>query len=256
MRCPRHRGVPRPKPSRCRSCTASRRRLPTHASPMPLCIQPAPAAVPGAPPHACAAHVQATLQLLALSIAPPPMPALASTLPPALPRPPVDPIGFLMRALAHVRTATTLLPAATVEAPLQLPASSVAPPFMPALAFALPPALPRSPAEPIDLLVHALAHVHAATALPPAAPRVEAPLQLGAFSAGPPFPPALASAFPPTLPRSPTDSTSLLAPALAHLHAITTSPPPLPPFAALPAPSSACQLRQPSWRSQSVSCMS
>ena len=108
----------------------------------------------------------------------------------------------------------------------------------------------------IDLLVHALAHVHAATALPPAAPRVEAPLQLGAFSAGPPFAPALASAFPPALPRSPTDSTSLLAPALAHLHAITTSPPPLPPFAALPAPSSACQLRQPSWRSQSVSCMS
>ena len=49
----------------------------------------------------------------------------------------------------------------------------------------------------IDLLVHALAHVHAATALPPAAPRVEAPLQLGAFSAGPPFAPALASAFPP-----------------------------------------------------------
>jgi hypothetical protein len=81
MRCPRHRGVPRPKPSRCRSCTASRRRLLTHASPMPLCIQPAPAAVPGAPPHACAAHVQATLQLLALSVAPPPMPALASTLP-------------------------------------------------------------------------------------------------------------------------------------------------------------------------------
>jgi len=143
------------------------------------------------------------------------MPALASTLPPALPRPPVDPIGFLVRALAHVRTATTLLPAATVEAPLQLPASSVAPPFMPALAFALPPALPRSPAEPIDLLVHALAHVHAATALPPAAPHVEAPLLLGAFSAGPPFAPALASAFPPTLPRSPADSTGHLAPALA-----------------------------------------
>ena len=84
MRCPRHRGVPRPKPSRCRSCTASRRRLLTHASPMPPCIQPAPAAVPSAPTHACAAHVQATLQLLALSVAPPPMPALASTPPPAL----------------------------------------------------------------------------------------------------------------------------------------------------------------------------
>ena len=66
----------------------------------------------------------------------------------------------------------------------------------------------------IDLLVHALAHVHTATALPPAAPRVEAPLQLGAFSAGPPFAPALASAFPPTLPRSPADSNGHLAPAL------------------------------------------
>ena len=82
----------------------------------------------------------------------------------------------------------------------------------------------------IDLLVHALAHVHTATALPPAAPRVEAPLQLGAFSAGPPFAPALASAFPPTLPRSLADSTGLIAPALAHLHAVTTSPPPLPPI--------------------------
>ena len=158
MRCPRHRGVPRPKPSRCRSCTASRRRLLTHASPMPLCIQPAPAAVPGAPPHACAAHVQATLQLLALSVAPPPMPALASTPPPALPRPPVDPIGFLVRALAHVRAATTLLPAAPVEAPLQLPDSSAAPPFMPALAFALPPALPRSPAEPTSTSLSTPSH--------------------------------------------------------------------------------------------------
>ena len=255
MRCPRHRGVPRPKPSRCRSCTASRRRLPTHASPMPLCIQPAPAAVPGAPPHACAAHVQATLQLLALSVAPPPMPALASTPPPALPRPPVDPIGFLVRALAHVRAATTLLPAAPVEAPLQLPDSSAAPPFMPALAFALPPALPRSPAEPTSTSLSTPSH----TSTQPPPSRLQRlvwkrlcswePFQLGLLSHRP-------SPLPSLLPRSPTDSTSLLAPALAHLHAITTSPPPLPPFAALPAPSSACQLRQPSWRSQSVSCMS
>ena len=71
---------------------------------MPPCIQPAPAAVPGAPPHACAAHVQATLQLLALSVAPPPMPALASTPPPALPRPPVDPIGFLVPSCAPSHT--------------------------------------------------------------------------------------------------------------------------------------------------------